>query len=578
MEDRPQRAAEITLEEDGEGLPSIPSARVLLISGVALATAVAINLLWPESGRDYPGLVWVLGLVPLCLFAYHKGWSGAAVATGAVMVAFTLVEGVAAPLLGGGVDWWFFAVATGLAVAVTVGTGTVAELLHRRRKAAVQLALHDSLTGLPNRRLLRLHAEKAIASARRTGSRVALVFLDLVRFKRVNDTLGHEAGDEVLAAVARRLREDSRDADTVARIGGDEFAVLLGEVASADDTLAAARRLRDCLSRPFEVEDRQIRLSSRLGVALHPDHGTDFKTLLSRADRAVYRSGQLEDLHISFFESPDEEASPQEEALILEDDLERAIEEEQLEVHYQPVADVGEERIVGAEALLRWDHPRQGLLTAGSFIGTAERSGLIGSLDTWVLETVIEQAAGWVDRLGFDWFALNLLPSFFDDPGFVEKLEATLASHDLDPGSLVFEITERAAVRDDEATAATLSELRELGLRVAVDDFGTGHSSLSYLRRIPTDLLKLDMMFMEGIGEDAMAERLVDGVVALGHSMGRTVLAEGVETAAQYDWLRNVGCDMAQGYHVGRPAPLESLHEVAVPAAGSAAATEGEAG
>lgn len=437
--------------------------------------------------------------------------------------------------------------------------GTVVDITERKRLGSEfeRLAHHDPLTRLANRRLLADRARQMLALAERDGQHVAIVYLDLDRFKSINDNLGHEAGDRILVEVAYRLRSATRESDTVARVGGDEFAVLLPNVEGVEGGVRAARRIDERLGKPMTVDDRSLQVGAQLGVAVYPQHGRDFEGLLRAADQAMYRKKNVQ--------RQDRGGSERGHGVAVADDVppvgefSRAIEEDQLRLHYQPIHDLRAGRVAGREALARWMHPTRGLLVASDFLPSVEDPSLLRRLDRWVLERVARRLRS---REGRDapWLSLNLTASSLQDDGLMERLGEAVRGPGR-RGSLVVEITEHTAVMDPEATFDRLSRLRDLGLRVALDDFGTGHSSLAHLRNLPVDLLKLDRIFLEKVDSDRSSGRVARGIFELGRVAGMTVVAEGVEREGQLAWVRQNGCEMVQGHYLGKPAPLPPLED-----------------
>lgn len=439
--------------------------------------------------------------------------------------------------------------------------GTLVDITRRKQLQAEleRMAYRDSLTTLPNRRLLRDRAEKALALARRGGGRVALIYVDLVRFKRINDTLGHAAGDRILVETAEKLRARMREADTAARVGGDEFAVLLTDVEHPEGALAAARRLAEEFELPCRVDDRTVHLDARLGVALFPDHADDFDALLSAADRAMYASKRGGFPTISLYR-PDEEGRFRDE-LALEEALRSALDQDQLTLYYQPIFGMPEGTVEGAEALLRWHHPERGLLSAEEFVHLSERTPLVQAIDRWVVEQAVAQAARWSGEADPNWVTVNLSAATFRDPELATRVERHLKAHDVDPGRLVVELAERTAMRNPDVVVETLLELRELGVRVAIDDFGTGHSALAYLKQFPADLLKLDGQFIQDLTEGDEVQGVARAVMDLGRAVGMEVVAERVEEASQFRWLDEAGCAFVQGFYTGEPVPPDAIRD-----------------
>ncbi len=440
--------------------------------------------------------------------------------------------------------------------------GTLVNITERKRlrQELEELAYHDTLTGAANRRLLKLRAEKTLARARREEGRAGMIYLDLVRFKRINDTLGHAAGDRALAETADRLRSVARESDTVARVGGDEFAVLLADVDRPEGARRAAERMAEALAPPVALGEQGIHLEARLGVALFPDHAADADGLLSAADAAIYQSGPSRAPGIHLYREPDPEDRPPDE-LPLEEGIREALAEDRLLLYLQPVVRGDGGRTEGAEALLRWNHPERGILAAEAFIHLAERSSVIHELDRWALSEALDfMAAREASAGGPDWVSVNLSAASLRDPSLAEHVAAELEARGLDPSLLVLEVTEHTAMRSPGPAAETLQQLRALGAGIAIDDFGTGYAALAYLERFPADLLKMDGAFLESLDrEPDEREPLAAAILRLGHAVGMRVVAEHVETDAQREWLEAAGFDLLQGFGVGEPVPAGEL-------------------
>ena len=419
-------------------------------------------------------------------------------------------------------------------------------------------ALHDPLTGLPNRTLLLDRIEVALARSARLGRSVAVLFLDLDRFKPINDSRGHATGDTVLQTVASRLRAAVRPSDTVGRLGGDEF-VVVSEDASVWQATVLGERLIRTLEKPFEVEGDEVFVTVSVGIAI-AETGVSADELLRDADVAMYQAKQRGRARSEFFD----EAMRTEAARRLETAtaLHRALERDEFETHYQPMVDLNSGAIVGVEALVRWRHPERGLVSPAAFIPMAEEQGLIVPIGDRVLEESCRQWASW--RAQFparDPLILNVNISArqLHRPEFLESIRSVLASHGVDPGSLCLELTESVLMEDVEAERHTLSALRELGVGLAIDDFGTGYSSLTYLKRFPVSGIKIDQTFVAGLGVDTFDTAIIESVIELAHAVGLHVTAEGVETVEQMLRLRALGCDYAQGYYFARPQPAAAL-------------------
>ncbi len=435
------------------------------------------------------------------------------------------------------------------------------ELVKRRTEELNHAVSHDDVTGLPNRVLFNDRLSQAVSAARKSGQTLAVMFLDLDRLKIVNDSLGYAAGDRLMRAVAERVGGRLGESDTVARFGGDELALLFTSAQGAGDAAGAAEGVLEALRNPVELDGHEVYVTASVGVSLFPHDGDDAETLLSRAAAAMYRAREKGGNCYRFY-SPDmnEEALRR---LSLECDLRRALERGEFVVHYQPQVELASGRFVGAEALVRWQHPRLGLVSPAEFIPLAEATGLIVPLGEWVLRTAVRQCGDWQGRgLGPLRVAVNLSPRQFQQPDLVEAVRGSLLEAGLEPRQLELEVTESSVVSNREAAVATLREIRGVGVRVAIDDFGTGHSSLGYLKHLPVDTLKIDRSFVRDLATDPNDEAIVAAVVKLGHSLGLKVKAEGVEDEAQSRLLGSLGCDEAQGYLFGRALPAEAFEKL----------------
>jgi diguanylate cyclase (GGDEF)-like protein len=431
--------------------------------------------------------------------------------------------------------------------------------IHRGGRAAIakeHQSIHDALTGLPNRVLFRDRVEQAIQAARRTGEGCSVMLMDLDHFKEINDTLGHHQGDRLLQEVAARLRSTLRASDTVARLGGDEFGVLLHGVADPARAAGVAETLLERLHEPFAVDATTLQVGGSMGVACHPAHGDDVETLIQRADIAMYAAKESSAGHAVFDASQDHH-SPRRLALAAE--LRGAIERSQLVLAYQPKAELQSGRIVGVEALARWEHPRLGTLNPSEFVPIAEQTGLIIALTASVLDAALERLAAW-RALGHDVsVAVNLSARSFLDSGLADEIPALLAARGVPPERLELEITESMLMHDPVRARATLERLAAIGVRLSVDDFGTGYSSLAHLKRLPVDTLKIDKSFVLDMAENGADEAIVRSMIELAHNLGMRVVAEGVESAATWMRLAALGCDLAQGFHLSRPLPADGL-------------------
>jgi diguanylate cyclase (GGDEF)-like protein/PAS domain S-box-containing protein len=427
----------------------------------------------------------------------------------------------------------------------TIATGVDITARKRLEEQLAHRALHDPLTGLPNRTLLMDRIEQALAPGR-VRNLVGLLFLDVDDFKGINDTLGHATGDRVLNEVGARLRASLRPQDTAARVGGDEFAVLLGDLADPREAMVVADRIAAALTVPIAIESGDLHVTASIGVATSAGEVDGAETLLRSADLAMYWVKSHGPGGSTVFEPKMYNAAV--ERRELESGLRAALDQDQLVVHYQPVIDLRTGARVGAEALLRWRHPERGLLSPNEFLLLAEETGHIIPMGRYVLQEACREARRWQLPGGAQgWVGVNLSARQFQHQGVVEDVEQALRGADLAPDRLVLELTESLLMRDTPDTVARLRRLKQLGVRVAVDDFGTGYSSLSYLRRFPVDILKIDRSFIGGIADDPKQSAFVRAIIALGQSLNLRMVAEGVETAAQRDELREIGCEEGQG-------------------------------
>jgi diguanylate cyclase (GGDEF)-like protein/PAS domain S-box-containing protein len=417
-------------------------------------------------------------------------------------------------------------------------------------------ALHDALTGLANRTLFADRIEQALRAARRSGGRGALLMMDLDRFKEVNDSLGHAAGDELLLEVARRLGTVVRDSDTVARLGGDEFALLLPDVGVPQDVVAVVERVLTAMEEPISVHELPLSVEGSIGIALFPGDGADADTLLRRADAAMYQAKE-EKLGWAFFAGEAEHKDPT--RLTLVGELRRAIEERELTLHYQPQAVLASGEVHSVEALLRWRHPVRGMVPPDEFIPIAQQTGLIKPLTLYVVDEALGQCAAWLERGLPLAVAVNLSARNLLDADFPTQVRDLLRRRELPGEMLVFEITESTMVSDPVRTRVVLEELAAMGIRLSIDDFGTGYSSLAYLKRLPVAQIKIDRSFVMTMDTDEDDATIVRSTIELGRNLGLEVVAEGVETEATLDRLRALGCTLAQGYHLSRPVPAEEL-------------------
>jgi len=472
--------------------------------------------------------------------------------------AIVVVAVLAAPLVLTSQVVWSVSVSG----AVSVGAGLiglvlavhVVSLLSERAQSEHQ-ATHDVLTGLPNRLLFLDRLERAIAHAERNDVPVGVLYIDLDRFKDVNDTFGHGAGDRLLDETARRLAECARHEDTVARLAGDEFAVLLPHLRAADDVGLVAGRILDALREPIQLDGVEIHSIGSVGAAVFPNDGRTPGELLSAADAAMYRAKDRGGATVELFSAElHEQAATR---LELETALHHAIQDDQLVLFYQPIVDAASGRTCGAEALVRWIHPERGMVPPNEFIPVAEQSDLIIELGNWVIGTACRQLAEWSHQgFGDRFITINVSPRHFR-ADLATSITSALRETGADPNRLVVELTETAAVDDVSLVAARLRELRQLGIKAAIDDFGTGYCGLQYLGDLPVSTLKLDRSFVQSMTPSNAA--IVAATIAMTRTLGMTMVAEGVETEEQRRFLASQGCDRLQGYHLGRPMPADEI-------------------
>ncbi|MEA2447046.1 MAG: hypothetical protein QOK47_683 [Actinomycetota bacterium] len=425
-------------------------------------------------------------------------------------------------------------------------------------------ALHDALTGLPNRALFRDRLEMALKRIRRRAGKIAVLFLDLDGFKLVNDGLGHDAGDQLLVQVAKRLTKVLRPSDTVARFAGDEFTILSEGILSDGDVADIADRITKTLSEPYVLGRDEISITASIGIAIAEGPEDSPDALMRDADAAMYRAKEGgRSRHETFDGEVNERAAKR---LELENSLHRAWERREFILQYQPTVRLDTSEIVGVEALIRWCHPDRGMLPPGEFISSAEQNGLIVPVGAWVLEEACRQAALWQknpDMAGL-MVSVNLSAHQLAQDDLVDMVAETLRSTGADPARICLEITESVVMEDAESIIASLTGLKGLGMSLAIDDFGTGYSSLSYLRRFPMDILKIDRSFVDGLGRDVQSSSIAEAIVSLSHILGLTATAEGVETKAQLEDLRSLGCDFAQGFYFATPLDPKDVEKMVV--------------
>ena len=420
------------------------------------------------------------------------------------------------------------------------------------------LAVHDVLTSLPNRTLFLDRLRQALLSARRFQRGVTVLFVDLDRFKDINDHFGHDVGDLMIQEMGQRLSRIIRDSDTAARLGGDEFAIIQTDVQNIEDTIVLAQRIIDELCQPFDCRGIRLHSTASVGITLFPEDGENPEQLVKNADMAMYAAKAEGRNNYRFFLPSMHERVK--ERKTIEEDLRNALEHDQLELYYQPKIDCRTERVVGAEALVRWHHPDRGLIMPGEFISVAEECGLINRLGAWVLEKACKQTQIWRDTtLPGLRIAVNLSPAQFQDAELVSSVTRIVKDTAMPEGTLELEITESILMNNPEKAVSTLKELKALGVMIAIDDFGTGYSSLNYLKRFPVSSIKIDQSFVNDIHVDVDDKAIVDAVIGLGHSLNLEVVAEGVEEVEQLNYLREKGCDFIQGYLYSKPLPADTF-------------------
>lgn len=544
--------------------PGIDYEPHLFAASLAIAAGASAAALWiafrlrqhsPNVRLARGGAAVVMGIAIVGM--HYTGMAAAQFADG------SWCGGAATGLTGDGLD--YLVLVTTLAVLsialltsvlnarMEARTAELANSLTVANRELVQLALHDNLTGLPNRTLLADRVGQAMQKVNEDGGCFALMFIDLDGFKPVNDAFGHHMGDLLLRAVAERLRADLSGHDTLARIGGDEF-VLLVLLEEPNDAPRVAAEQVNLISLPFIAGEQNLQVSASIGIALYPGNGVDQHELLMNADAAMYHAKSAGKNGYSFFDaSMNTNARKQ---LQLLQDLRVARAQGQLRLHYQPKFAASSGEAVGAEALLRWEHPQQGLLMPAQFIDLAEKTGLIIDLGEWVLDEACRQMHQWAQQGFGHWrIAVNLSALQFCHAGLVDSVALALARHQLPARNLTLEITETTAMNDADASMAVLQRLSDMGVDISIDDFGTGYSSLMYLKRLPANELKIDRGFVRDLEQDSDDAAIVSAIVALGQALGLRIVAEGVETANQQSFLTELGCDSLQGYLLGHPLP-----------------------
>ena len=445
----------------------------------------------------------------------------------------------------------------------------------QQAERAEQHAYHDALTGLPNRKLFLDRLSLELAQSRRRHAHVAVMFLDVDRFKVVNDSLGHAAGDRLLTMTGERITSCIRTTDTLARLGGDEFAILFPG-AAGEAAGGIAEKILGAMRSPVRLGEQDVYATGSIGIAVYPEDGIDADGLMRSADAAMYKAKEVGRNTYRFYRAAMNTRAAT--RLSLETALRSAVERGEFRLHYQPVIEIGSGTVRSMEALLRWDHPEQGLIAPGRFLEAAEATGLIIDIGHWTLRTALAATREW-RRAGLDYaVSVNLAPRHFSEPKLVAAVERMLVEAGAGPGALELEITESTALSNVERAIDVMNHLRALGVRITLDDFGAGYSAMNHLRRLPVDGLKLDQSFVRGAPSNRMDAAVVQAATHLAHMGGMHIVAEGVETAAQLEFASRSGVDMVQGYLIGRPAeePAPAVIAVAAPAVVGTVTTSGE--
>lgn len=465
--------------------------------------------------------------------------------------------------------YWRAGLASILLIITVSILGVLSWRLQRTRRQAVEeriqharkveyLAFHDSLTDLPNRAYFSRLLTQSMLEAQRYGRQFALLFLDLDRFKNINDSLGHDAGDELLQEIARRLERSIRQSDIVARLGGDEFVVLLPEIQDPQQTVPVAEKILAACAKPFTLVGQEFRVTVSIGITLYPRDGDDEQTLMKNADMAMYHAKELGKNNFQFFS--ESLSTDSLERLTLESSLRHALERDEFRLYYQPKRNMKSGDITGVEALLRWEHPELGMILPMQFIPLAEENGLIVPIGRWVFRTACQQSVDWqAQGMPPISMAINLSARQFIDEHLLDDIKLSLKETGMSPSLLELEITESMVMRDVEATLKILKELKAMGVRVAIDDFGTGYSSLSTLRQFPVDTIKIDASFIRDLTRSLEDRGLTEAIIAVGRNLSLNVIAEGVETSEQYEFLQTQACDEFQGFYGNEALPADEF-------------------
>ncbi|NOR51825.1 MAG: EAL domain-containing protein [Gammaproteobacteria bacterium] len=430
--------------------------------------------------------------------------------------------------------------------------------LKENEKELEHLAYYDALTKLPNRILFRDRLEQGIYTAKRDAHKLATLLIDLDHFKYVNDTLGHDAGDELLEIVARRLQIFVRESDTVARLGGDEFVIILTEINHPEEASIIAQKIIDNLKKPIEVKGRKVNIGASIGIATYPDDGDKCDLLVKHADLALYKAKDSGRNKYHYFSEELQTAIY--DHIAMEDEMLQAIDSEQFTLNYQPKINLASGRVTGMEALVRWNHPEKGYIGPDHFIPFAEQTGLILSLGLWIFETACKQMVEFSAEIDEPLnMAINLSAGQFQQQGLVDNLKDIIERHQLKPEQIELEITESSVMGEVDVAIATMKEFRDLGLQLAIDDFGTGYSSLSYLKKFPINTLKIDQSFVRDLTIDSEDAAIVKAIISMAESLQLDVVAEGVETVEQLEFLKSNGCGSVQGYLFSKPLPADEF-------------------
>ena len=497
----------------------------------------------------------------------HQGADARGVIVGAVILEYTQIY----QELWDATAWQIDAVgAAGLLCAVLVGllgvklNGSLSRRLREEKEAAEQieyLAFHDKLTGLSNRGMFSIMLAQGLQEAKRYERQLAVLFLDLDRFKNINDTLGHQAGDLLLQEMATRLKAVLRESDCIARLGGDEFVIMIPNLASAEQLAAVTQKVLASVSRIFKLGDHEFHVTASIGISVYPGDGEDERALMKNADIAMYRSKEDGKNTFTFYSADLNTHSI--ERLAFESSLRRALDARQFEVHYQPKVDCHTSQMNGVEALLRWKHPDLGTVPPAKFIPVAEENGLIVPIGRWVLLTACQQQVAW-RHLGLPpmRMSVNLSPRQFYDDHLLSDVRAVLLETGIEPAFLELEITESLLMRDVEKASRMLMEFRSLGIRLSLDDFGTGYSSLSNLKRFPIDTIKVDRSFVRELSSNAEDRAITEAIIVMGKSLKMDIVAEGVETQGQIEFLRNHGCNEFQGFYFSKAVPPAAIADL----------------